>query len=185
MPSTHPLHARIGLAAAALAASAAGCATDPLAAIGIPPLRPRAPLAASPPAAGAPAGALPASDVCRQTQLEAPVDIDTVYARAMSRFGFRTVEERKHAAATHGTVIDADFRHVAQPGVYYRLADRATLSAPGEPPRAAFTTLELMREAPARTRVRLGWCLGPRQPRAADPAYHVEIEQTFRAALAR
>ena len=61
---------------------------------------------------------------CHNVQTEIDSDVDTVYARVMSRLHFRTLEERRRFAEIHSSgFFDEGFRHVAQPGAYYRMAD--------------------------------------------------------------
>lgn len=171
----------LSLATAAVAALA-GCATDPLTAIGIPPLRPGPATVATTPGAGSVGAAAPAQkDVCRSQEFAAPVDVDTAYARAMSRFRFRTAEERKHVAERSSRgFIDEGFRHVAQPGAYYRMVDYGVVSEPGQMRQTAWLNMELTRDGPTRTRVKAGYCLWSGHPGAADADYQTRLEQTMR-----
>jgi hypothetical protein len=61
-------------------------------------------------------------EICTKTSTVSSVDIDTLYARAMSRFTFKTVEQRAHMK-TQGYMTDDNYRHTAQTGTYYSLAE--------------------------------------------------------------
>ncbi len=61
-------------------------------------------------------------EVCTKTSVVSSVDIDTLYARAMSRFTFKTVEQRAHMK-TQGYMTDDNYMHTAQTGTYYSLAE--------------------------------------------------------------
>lgn len=61
-------------------------------------------------------------EVCTNTRALSSVDIDTLYARAMSRFTFKTGAQRADMK-TRGYMTPDNYRHTAQPGTYYSMAD--------------------------------------------------------------
>lgn len=190
---------------AALAAGAAvtglvatGCATDPLTAIGIPPLQrkdtasapaePRSLGSMTPAEANAAvranlANRAPQDPVCKREAFAAPIDVDTAYARVMSRLRFRTLAERQFQQETRGVWIDENFRHVAQPGAYYRMTDYGQISEPGAARETEWLNMELARDGAARTNVVASFCLEPRDKRAADAAYHARLFRVMREAV--
>jgi len=117
-------------------------------------------------------------EACSQLGLVAPTDVDTAYARVMARLRFRTLDERKRFADQYSSgLMDEGFRHTAQPGSYYRLADLVGWQEPGGAREAAWLELELSRDGAARTRFVGTYCLS-----AADPRY---LDKSFRASLER
>jgi hypothetical protein len=61
-------------------------------------------------------------EICTNTNATSTVDIDTLYARAMSRFSFKNVDQRAHMK-TQGYMTPDNYRHTAQTGTYYSLAE--------------------------------------------------------------
>ena len=176
--------------AVALAAAVAvsGCATfDPLTAIGIPPLKPVAQAGAgsAAPAAG-PVVAAERPAICRTNEFAAPIDVDTAYARVMSRVRFRTADERKiQVARNRLDVIDPAFRHIAQPASYYRMADVVATALPSHPRSSAWLEMELIRDGAARTRVKTEYCLGGRHPQYSDPTYGAGLDKLMYEAVTK
>jgi hypothetical protein len=120
----------------------------------------------------------PTDESCSQIGLVAPTDVDTAYARVMARLRFRTLDERKRFADQYSSgLMDEGFRHTAQPGSYYRLADLVGWQGSGGAREAAWLEIELSREGASRTRFVGTYCLS-----SADPHY---LDSSFRAALER
>ena len=123
------------------------------------------------------------AESCNQISLVVPTDVDTAYARVMTRLRFRTMDERKRFAEQYSSgLIDEGFRHTAQPGSYYRLADLVGWQEPGGTRDAAWLEIELSRDGPARTRFIGSYCLAEDQ-RSGDPAYRASIERRLRDAV--
>lgn len=171
------------IAAAASASALAGCAGDPLSALGIPPLqRPPAATVASGSASQPPRPA--ARDECFTEEFVAPVDVDTAYARVRSQMRFRTVEERRQFAERHSSgFIDDGFRHVAQSGAFYEMHDLIGWNDANGKRQAAWMTMRLAKDGPARTNVRASYCLRTAEPGFADANYRESIRQRMRAAV--
>lgn len=206
MPKKHnalPARTLRATACALVAASlATGCAGigDPLTAIGIPPLQKKD----GAQAAGRPIGPetpeqqnarmrallanrpAQAPDVCKSEEFVAPVDVDTAYARVMSRLQFRTLAERQFRQQQNMlNGIDENFRHVAQAGAYYRMTDHGTISEPGAPRERAWLNMELAREGAARTKVITGFCMGANDKYARDEVHHARLFRVMREAVLR
>lgn len=182
--------ARCALFAAAMAALA-GCAHDPLTMMGIPPLQPKQAGGATPGAAATPPsastqGATAYKEVCKHTSFDVPLDVDTAYARAMSKLGFRTLEERRQEQRRSTlNMIDQGFKHVARPGAFYSMADRVRFQSDQGGATAEWMEMELAREGASTTKVKAGYCLGPQNPRVADAGYHAYLERVLRESLGR
>lgn len=187
------------MAAATLATGCAGV-SDPLTAIGIPPLQKkdgaqaaRGPIGPeTPEQQNARIRALLANrpvqapDVCKSEEFMAPVDVDTAYARVMSRLQFRTMGERQFRQQQNSlNVIDENFRHVAQAGAFYRMTDHGTISEPGAPRERAWLNMELAREGANRTKVLTGFCMGANDKFAKDEAHHARLFRVMREAVLR
>jgi len=110
-----------------------------------------------------------------------PTDVDTAYARVMGRLRFRTLDERKRFAEQYSSgLMDEGFRHTAQPGAYYRLADLVGWNGPGGAREAAWLEVELSREGAARTRFVGAYCLSPADPRYLDSSFRAALERRLR-----
>jgi hypothetical protein len=108
-------------------------------------------------------------------------DVDTAYARVMQRLRFRTLEERKRFAEHYSTgLIDEGFRHTAQPGAYYRMADLVGWQDAGQAREAAWLEVELSRDGPTRTRFSGRYCLPVSDPHYSDGAFRASLERRLR-----
>ena len=171
-----------GTTAAAILMLLAGCANDPLTMMGIPPLQPRVAKTAT---AGPPEGVAsqaPAAggEVCKSAEFVAPVDVDTAYARVMSRLRFRTLAER---GGSYSRVSDSGFRYTAQPGAYYKMADYVRFTDPVGAPAATWMTMEIVKDGPSRSKIKSGHCEAPRDPGYNDPRYDEMVTRTMREAV--
>ena len=108
-------------------------------------------------------------------------DVDTAYARVMQRLRFRTLDERKRFAEHYSTgLIDEGFRHTAQPGAYYRMADLVGWQDAGQAREAAWLEVELSRDGPTRTRFVGRYCLPASDPHYSDGAFRASLERRLR-----
>lgn len=108
-------------------------------------------------------------------------DVDTAYARVMQRLRFRTLEERKRFAEHYSTgLIDEGFRHTAQPGAYYRMADLVGWQDAGQAREAAWLEVELSRDGTTRTRFVGRYCLPAFDPHYSDGAFRASLERRLR-----
>jgi hypothetical protein len=118
---------------------------------------------------------------CNRTSAIVSTDVDTAYARVMSRLRFRTLDERKRFAEKNSIgLIDEGFRHTAQPGSYYRLADLVRWNEPGGRREAAWLEVELSRDGANRTRFQGTYCLSPGDPHYADQPFRASLERRLR-----
>jgi hypothetical protein len=118
---------------------------------------------------------------CQDISLLAPIDVDTAYARVMSRLRFRTLAERKHVAEKLSMgLIDEGFRHTAQPRAYYRMADLVGWNEPSGAREAAWLEVELTRDAPMRTIFKGRYCLDTNEPHFGDAAFRASLERRLR-----
>lgn len=123
----------------------------------------------------------PAEETCSEITQIVPTDVDTAYARVMQRLRFRTVDERRRFAEHHSTgLIDEGFRHTAQPGAYYRLADLVGWQDAGPAREAAWLEVELSRDGPARARFVGRYCLSASDPHYRDGAFRASLERRLR-----
>jgi len=121
---------------------------------------------------------------CKGISVVAPIDVDTAYARVMSRLRFRTLAERKHVAEKLSMgLIDEGFRHTAQPGAYYRMADLVGWNDPSGAREAAWLEVELSRDAPTRTIFNGKYCIATNDPHFGDAAFRASIERRLRDSL--
>jgi hypothetical protein len=121
---------------------------------------------------------------CQGISLVAPIDVDTAYARVMSRLRFRTLDERKHVAAKLSMgLIDEGFRHTAQPGAYYRMADLVGWNTSSGAREAAWLEVELTRDAPRRTLFNGKYCLATNDPNFGNAVFRASLEQRLRDAV--
>lgn len=108
-------------------------------------------------------------------------DVDTAYARVMQRLRFRTLDERKRFADHYSTgLIDEGFRHTAQPGAYYRMADLVGWQDAGQAREAAWLEVELSRDGTTRTRFVGRYCLPASDPHYSDGAFRASLERRLR-----
>ena len=108
-------------------------------------------------------------------------DVDTAYARVMQRLRFRTLDERKRFADHYSTgLIDEGFRHTAQPGAYYRMADLVGWQDAGQAREAAWLEVELSRDGTTRTRFVGRYCLPAFDPHYSDGAFRASLERRLR-----
>lgn len=120
-------------------------------------------------------------ETCSEITQIVPTDVDTAYARVMQRLRFRTLDERRRFAEHHSTgLIDEGFRHTAQPGSYYRLADLVGWQEAGGAREAAWLEVELSRDGPARTGFVGRYCLSASDPHYRDGAFRASIERRLR-----
>lgn len=122
-----------------------------------------------------------AEETCSEITQIVPTDVDTAYARVMQRLRFRTVDERRRFAEQRSSgLIDEGFRHTAQPGSYYRLADLVGWQDAGQAREAAWLEVELSRDGPARTRFVGKYCLSASDPHYRDGAFRASLERRLR-----
>ena len=122
-----------------------------------------------------------AEETCSEITQIVPTDVDTAYARVMQRLRFRTLDERKQFAQLHSSgLIDEGFRHTAQPGAYYRLADLVGWQEAGQARQAAWLEVELSRDGPARTLYVGRYCLSASDPHYRDVAFRTSLERRLR-----
>lgn len=120
-------------------------------------------------------------ETCSEIMQIVPTDVDTAYARVMQRLRFRTLDERRRFAEHHSAgLIDEGFRHTAQPGAYYRLADLVGWQDAGQAREAAWLEVELSRDGSTRTRFVGRYCLSASDPRYGDGAFRASLEQRLR-----
>lgn len=119
------------------------------------------------------------TDECRALAWVAATEVDTVYARAKSKLRFRTTEERWRFAEHHSFGwVDEGFRHTAQSGAYYGIADRILVAGD-----SVWLAMELVRDGPRRTLVSGKYCVDTRHPLHGDRQFHSQIDRSLRAAL--
>ena len=75
------------------------------------------------------------------------------------------------------------FRHTAQPGAYYRMADLVGWNAPTGAREAAWLEVELARDAPRRTLFNGKYCLATNDPNFGNAAFRASLEQRLRDAV--
>ena len=74
------------------------------------------------------------ADQCHTVKASGNADIDVAYARGKSRFGFMTLDEKKHQTKGGYMRIDDDFKHTAVRGTLYDMWDRVSIKPPGTTP---------------------------------------------------
>ncbi len=83
------------------------------------------------PAASSPTNKL----ICDEVSLESTLDVDVAYARIMRTFKLRTAEvhakELEAMLGYESEWLKANYRHQANPGVYYHLGDQVRLNLDG------------------------------------------------------
>jgi hypothetical protein len=120
-------------------------------------------------------------ETCSEITQIVPTDVDTAYARVMQRLRFRTLDERKRFAERQSAgLIDEGFRHTAQPGAYYRLADLVGWQNVGQAREAAWLEVELSRDGSTRTRFVGRYCLSTSDPHYRDDAFRASLERRLR-----
>lgn len=125
-----------------------------------------------------------ASHGCSEIKLVVPTDVDTAYARVMSSLRFRTLEERKRFAQAHSMeLMDEGFRHTAQPGSYYRMADLVGWQDPGRSREVAWLEVELIRNGPSRTDFMGTHCVSRNDPEYGDAAFRASVERRLRESV--
>lgn len=125
-----------------------------------------------------------AGDACNQIKLVVPTDVDTAYARVMSRLRFRTLDERKRFAEAYSMgLMDEGFRHTAQAGSYYRMADLVGWQEPGRSREAAWLEVELIRDGPSRTSFTGKHCASKNDPEYGDAAFRASVERRLRESV--
>jgi len=121
------------------------------------------------------------ADSCGRINSVVQTDVDTAYARVMSRLRFRTLDERTRFAEQYSSgMLDEGFRHTAQPGAYYRLADLVGWSGTNGAREAAWLDVELSRDGATRTRFVGKYCLSSTDPRYADGPFRASLERRLR-----
>lgn len=122
-----------------------------------------------------------AKETCSEITQIVPTDVDTAYARVMQRLRFRTLDERRRFAEHHSSgLIDEGFRHTAQLGAYYRLADLVGWQDAGHARKAAWLEVELSRDGPAQTRFVGRYCLSAADRHDRDGAFRASLERRLR-----
>ncbi|CAG0946134.1 hypothetical protein GPROT2_03584 [Gammaproteobacteria bacterium] len=121
---------------------------------------------------------------CSEIKVVVPTDVDTAYARVMSRLRFRTLDERKRFADAHSIgLMDEGFRHTAQPGSYYRMADLVGWQEPGRSREVAWLEVELIRNGPSRTNFTGTHCVSRNDPEYGDVAFRASVERRLRESV--
>lgn len=122
-----------------------------------------------------------AEETCSEITQIVPTDVDTAYARVMQRLRFRTLDERRQFAEHHSSgLIDEGFRHTAQPGAYYRMADLVGWQDAGQAREVAWLEVELSRDGPARTKFMGKYCLSSSDRHYRDGAFRASLERRLR-----
>ena len=68
------------------------------------------------------------ADQCHTVKATGYADIDATYARGKSRFGFMTLDEKKHQTKGGYMRIDEGLKHTAVQGTRYDMWDRVSIS---------------------------------------------------------
>ena len=88
------------------------------------------------------------SNQCHTVRASGKTDIDIAYARGKTRFGFMTLDEKKHYLR-HGSRgvmwMDDSFKHTAVRGALYDLNDLVSFAPDGAGPQSFYASLRLMK----------------------------------------
>jgi hypothetical protein len=115
-------------------------------------------------------------EICPQVAMSVPVDVDTVYARIQSAFHYKSWEERKHIEDNGGMWVDNGFKHEAQPGAYYKMADWVGITYSGKE-KGIWLDTQLAKDGPSKTRLKATYCISERDPSFSDPQFSPYIEK--------
>ena len=85
------------------------------------------------------------ADQCHTVKASRNADIDVAYVRGKSRFGFMTLDEKKHQTKGGYMRIDDDFKHTAVRGTLYDMWDRVSIKPPGGQRQWFYAGLRLMK----------------------------------------
>lgn len=102
------------------------------------------------------------ADQCHTVKASGNADIDVAYVRGKSRFGFMTLDEKKHQTKGGYMRIDDDFKHTAVRGTLYDMWDRVSIKPPGGQRQWFYAGLRLMK-AERSTELEARYCVKPSQ----------------------
>lgn len=130
--------------------------------------------------AAAPATAQPSpTQTCKAVAFQTHLDVDTAYARAMRRFKFETLEQKKQKMRDGLTMMDSGFKHDARPGAFYNMADLVYVQDGQGGLHSVWMEMELGKDGPARTSVSTRYCVYSADPRFADQAFYAYVDKSI------
>ena len=102
-------------------------------------------------------------------------DVDTLYGRAMSRFGFKSPEQITiyHKLISDNYSVDQRYKHEKQSGAFYHLAQTVSYTAAGEK-RAIWLELKFSKNGTG-SDVSAEFCVNPADPMGSSNNTHQKI----------
>jgi hypothetical protein len=124
----------------------------------------------------------PASQGCRvMDPYTTKLDVDTVYAKAMRAYSFRSIEQETQRRKTDALMVtETNYLHERQPGAYYHLRQTVGFKLPPEDRHSMWLELEIAKNT-AGSDVSIKYCyLTPTPPVAS---VHLALQKRLRAEL--
>ena len=127
----------------------------------------------------------PAARGCRIVpRFTSQTDVDTLYARAMRSFNFKSPDQ---IAAIRKTVdrlyvVDEGYRHERQSGAYYHLAQSVNYTKPSGVQDAMWLDLEFTKNGKGAD-VSIKYCTTSRDPQVGTVGFHQNVQKMIRESL--
>lgn len=128
----------------------------------------------------------PAEQGCRVVDpFLSRLDVDTVYARAMTHYDFISAEQvalRRQNDRYY--VQDQGYLHEKQPGSFYHLAQQVTLAATPGGPQGMWLDIEVAKE-PGGSRIAPRYCIASTDAAVGTVAFHQSLQRRLRDQFSR
>ena len=127
----------------------------------------------------------PAARGCRIVpRFTSRTDVDTLYARAMRSFNFKSPDQiaviRKTVDRLY--VVDEGYRHERQGGAYYHLAQSVNYTKPSGVQDAMWLDLEFTKNGKGAD-VSIKYCTTSRDPQVGTVSFHQNVQKMVRESL--
>lgn len=116
--------------------------------------------------------------------IRVPTDVDTLYARAMRNFNFKSPEQiaiyRKTVDRTY--LVDQGYKHEKQAGAFYHLAQTVSYEFPSGDRSAMWLELVISKNGTA-SDISAEYCVDPDDPRSSSSLTQQKIQARIKSAL--
>jgi len=124
----------------------------------------------------------PTSQGCRvMNSYSTKLDVDTIYAKAMRAYSFRSIEQETQRGKTDAlTWTETNYLHERQPGAYYHLRQSVGFRLPPDDRHSMWMDLEIAKNG-AGSDVAIKYCYNDPVQRTAS--FHQALQKRLRADL--
>jgi hypothetical protein len=126
----------------------------------------------------------PANEGCRIVpSYTSTLDVDTIYARAMRAYSFRSIEQEQiRSQVDRLQWTETNYLHESHPGAYYHLRQSVAFKLEPVDRHSIWMELEIVKNGTG-SDVSIKYCYTTRDASAGTIAFHAALQKRFRAEL--